>query len=270
MSNNTNGYGSQPYGQNPHDPAAQPGQYGGAPQGQPAYGQPSHDQQGYGQQEYQEQSYGQPQYGQPAQQYGDAQYGAQGHQYGGGYGRPDAYGAPGYAQQYGQGAPNMPILASWGSRVGAALLDWLITILPTIICVGIALGTGDFLKDGWDAPGADPTDPFTDRAWAFMGAGTLLGLLFRLWNEGYLQGKRGQSIGKKVLKIGVINERTGQYLGVGRGLGRLAVDILISLPSQLIPLLFFIPLLNYLWPLWDDKNQTWHDKAVHSLVVRTA
>ncbi|MBO1759356.1 RDD family protein [Dermacoccus sp. NHGro5] len=265
MSNNTNGYGSQPYGQNPHDPAAQPGQYGGAPQGQPAYGQPSHDQQGYGQQEYQEQSYGQP-----AQQYGGAQYGAQGQQYGGGYGRPDAYGAPGYAQQYGQGAPNMPILASWGSRVGAALLDWFITILPTIICVGIALGTGDFLKDGWDAPGADPTDPFTDRAWAFMGAGTLLGLLFRLWNEGYLQGKRGQSIGKKVLKIGVINERTGQYLGVGRGLGRLAVDILISLPSQLIPLLFFIPLLNYLWPLWDDKNQTWHDKAVHSLVVRTA
>lgn len=121
MSNNTNGYGSQPYGQNPHDPAAQPGQYGGAPQGQPAYGQPSHDQQGYGQQEYQEQSYGQP-----AQQYGDA-----GQQYGGGYGRPDAYGAPGYAQQYGQGAPNMPILASWGSRVGAALLDWFITILPT-------------------------------------------------------------------------------------------------------------------------------------------
>ena len=143
-------------------------------------------------------------------------------------------------------------------------------LMDVALTYGIALGTGDFLKDGWDAPGADPTDPFTDRAWAFMGAGTLLGLLFRLWNEGYLQGKRGQSIGKKVLKIGVINERTGQYLGVGRGLGRLAVDILISLPSQLIPLLFFIPLVNYLWPLWDDKNQTWHDKAVHSLVVRTA
>jgi len=27
--------------------------------------------------------------------------------------------------------------------------------------------------------------------------------------------------------------------------------------------------LGYLWMLWDDKQQTWHDKVVGSIVVRT-
>jgi uncharacterized RDD family membrane protein YckC len=25
--------------------------------------------------------------------------------------------------------------------------------------------------------------------------------------------------------------------------------------------------LGYLWMLWDDKNQTWHDKVVNSVVI---
>lgn len=26
--------------------------------------------------------------------------------------------------------------------------------------------------------------------------------------------------------------------------------------------------LNYLWPLWDKKHQTWHDMIVSSVVVK--
>ena len=33
--------------------------------------------------------------------------------------------------------------------------------------------------------------------------------------------------------------------------------------------IFTLPLiLDYLWPLWDDRNQTLHDKAVSTVVVR--
>jgi hypothetical protein len=27
-------------------------------------------------------------------------------------------------------------------------------------------------------------------------------------------------------------------------------------------------LLGYLWALWDERKQTWHDKVVNSIVVR--
>jgi uncharacterized RDD family membrane protein YckC len=30
----------------------------------------------------------------------------------------------------------------------------------------------------------------------------------------------------------------------------------------------YVCLLGYLWMLWDDKKQTWHDKMVGSNVVR--
>jgi uncharacterized RDD family membrane protein YckC len=79
----------------------------------------------------------------------------------------------------------------------------------------------------------------------------------------YLHGnERGQTWAKRLLGIRVRDEATGGRIGYGRAFAR-----------WLMPLLFwnffFIPgLLDGLWPLWDARRQTWHDKIVRSVVVR--
>jgi uncharacterized RDD family membrane protein YckC len=78
---------------------------------------------------------------------------------------------------------------------------------------------------------------------------------------GVLDG-RGQTVGKLALGIAVRSEATGHPIGVGRGMARRALYILLWAA-------FFIPgLLNALSPLWDRKRQAWHDHAVGSVVVK--
>ena len=72
-------------------------------------------------------------------------------------------------------------------------------------------------------------------------------------------GKSGQTWGRKIVGIKVIGERDGQPIGFGRALGRQLFAAFIS--AQI----FY---LGYLWMLWDDKKQTWHDKVVNSIVVK--
>jgi uncharacterized RDD family membrane protein YckC len=69
---------------------------------------------------------------------------------------------------------------------------------------------------------------------------------------------RGQTPGKKALGLRTIDQATGQPIGFGRAVGRMFARIL----SQQV--LF----LGYLWMLWDENKQTWHDKLVRSIVVK--
>ncbi|HTJ71848.1 MAG TPA: RDD family protein [Actinospica sp.] len=230
-----------------------PGEYGQQAQGQgqqqplPGYGQqpqqPSYAQQpGYGGQP--QQPYGQQpgQFGQPAQ----PGYGQQPPQ-----DQPPGYGyppPPGY-QQYG-GAPygetgmpsGMPPFATWGQRAGA----WLIDNLPAVI-------------GGW----------ITDAAYYNWGTGprvigwviAVAGLVWAVYNA-YLAGKTGQSTGKRMSGIRLARYADGQPVGAGYGILRLFMNA-VFWAICVIP-----GILNYLWPLWDQKSQTWSDKIASSVVVR--
>ncbi len=79
----------------------------------------------------------------------------------------------------------------------------------------------------------------------------------------YLHGnERGQTWAKRLLGIRVRDEGTGGPIGYGRAFARWIMPVLFWN-------FFFIPgLLDGLWPLWDKKRQTWHDKIVRSIVVR--
>jgi uncharacterized RDD family membrane protein YckC len=81
--------------------------------------------------------------------------------------------------------------------------------------------------------------------------------------SGYLHSHhgRGQTLGKRATGIAV-RGIDGVFLGVGPAMGRYAIQIVFGI--------FYLPsLLDYLWPLWDDRNQSLHDKVVNSVVVRT-
>lgn len=178
---------------------------------------------------------GQPAYGQPpgAPQYGQPPAPGQ-HP---GVPQP-GYGAP--ASPFGQ--PGGPQLAEWGTRVGAALIDVLIVV--GIIIVAVIIGA--IFGAVSDALGT-----------LVVIVGYIAAIGFVFWQL-YVQGNTGQTIGKRQLHISLVQEQNGQFVGPGLSIGRYFVHIVDSLPCY----------LGYLWPLWDDKKQTFADKILKTVVIK--
>jgi uncharacterized RDD family membrane protein YckC len=87
----------------------------------------------------------------------------------------------------------------------------------------------------------------------------LIGIVVAILYFGFMEGRTGQTIGKRTLGIRVLDARTGTPIGVGRAIGRHFGKFVSS----------FVCGLGYLWMLWDPAKQTWHDKMVGSYVVTT-
>jgi len=71
--------------------------------------------------------------------------------------------------------------------------------------------------------------------------------------------QRGCSIGQGVVKVKVVDP-SGRFLTQGTAFVRL----LAQAGMGLVP---FLPILDLLWPLWDERRQTLHDKAVSCYVI---
>jgi uncharacterized RDD family membrane protein YckC len=63
-------------------------------------------------------------------------------------------------------------------------------------------------------------------------------------------------------------KRTLGVLGYGRALARAVVEGVFRLIELLFVILGLIWLLDMLFPLWDAKRQTLHDKVAGSVVLR--
>lgn len=156
---------------------------------------------------------------------------------------PNYGGAPGYppvpgylppGQQYGG---MRPPLASWGLRVGATLVDGLVAFaafLPFLI-IGGAAGSFGLIMLGYLA-------------------------MFGVWIwQMVKQGETGQTIGKKALNIKLLREADGQPVGAGMSIARYFIHFVDGMPCG----------VGYLWPLWDEKKQTFTDKIMTTVVVTT-
>lgn len=84
-------------------------------------------------------------------------------------------------------------------------------------------------------------------------------LLVGLYNGVYLIALRGSSIGQGLMNIKVV-DASGNLLTQGTAFVRLLVRAVMGF----VP---FLPMLDLLWPLWDSRLQTLHDKAVDCYVV---
>ena len=153
------------------------------------------------------------------------------------YGQPPAYGAPppGYGQPpqgYGY-APPGPAgqLANWGNRFVGGFIDYAI--------FGILAGI---------------FRPISTGLYILL---TLAGLAWTIYNK-IIEGRTGQSIGKRVAGTRLIRENDGQPVGAGMAIARWLAHILDGLPC----------LIGYLWPLWDNKRQTFADKICSTVVVK--
>lgn len=73
-----------------------------------------------------------------------------------------------------------------------------------------------------------------------------------------LIGLRGQTIGKQLLGIRVVN-RNGDVPGIGRAMLREVIGKFVS---------GIVLLLGYIWVLFDRRRQAWHDKIGGTYVIR--
>ena len=164
------------------------------------------------------------------------------------------YAAPAATSEAGQ----TPAYASWGRRLVAALLDGLISLIPTAALIGVAYAI--LVGVGEPTETAEASGPVLAVFWLLFLVALLLGPLYFTYFEG---SARGQPPGKRIMGIRVCDDVSGGPIGYGRAFGRYALVFAFG---------FFCAILSIvdgLWPLWDAKKQTVHDKAVGSIVVRT-
>jgi uncharacterized RDD family membrane protein YckC len=148
-------------------------------------------------------------------------------------------------------------LASWGIRLAAYLLDFLVVLIPAVLIAILIFGGGDY-----------------DSVWGWVGASLLYALLIAAVYFLYApllmirQGERnGQTLGKQLVGIRVVRDN-GQPFGFGAAVVREVVlkQLAVNIASSIIP---FIPwFLTYFWPLWDDENRTLYDMAASTHVIK--
>jgi uncharacterized RDD family membrane protein YckC len=155
-------------------------------------------------------------------------------------------------------------LASWGSRLGAYPIDWLVLLIPAVILFIVVVA------GAWGISGDD--DASTG---AVIGATILYVLLMSVVILLYApllmmrQGERnGQTLGKQLVGIRVVRD-SGEPMGFGWAALREVVvkGLAVGIASSIIPIVPWF--LNYFWPLWDDQNRALHDMAVSTHVVKT-
>jgi uncharacterized RDD family membrane protein YckC len=198
---------------------------------QPAYGPQPYGQQSYGQQPYGQQPYG------------------------------FGYGAPPYGASAG-------VYAGFWARLGAQIIDGLIGVLfaiPAAVLFVAALAAGhdhtcttvnsengirvgDGLCRGLNVP---------LLLLAILAA--IVAFVAFYWFLVTRLGRTGQTPGRKIAGVRVVDRVTGQPIGAGRAVGRYAFAMFIS--GQ-------VCYLGYLWALWEPQKRTWHDMIVNSVVVR--
>ncbi len=185
---------------------------------------------------------------------------------------PPPYGsvavAPGQMPTGPGAAPVGGELAGFGVRLGSLLLDgllygllMLVFLVPGIVLIASAFSDCEWIEtsqNSWEAfcPPGTPAGGTIGAGIALIVVGYLLVAFI------YLRalGKTGQTWGCRIVGIKVIGASSGEPIGFGRALGR---QLFASIFSSA---LFY---LGYLWMLWDDKNQTWQDKVVNSIVVKS-
>jgi len=119
--------------------------------------------------------------------------------------------------------------AGFGVRLGAYLIDLLVLAVPQILLI-LALGI----------------------------LGRLLGIILGAGYFVYFWSSYGATPGKMLLGLRVVNAETGDTIDAGTAILRYVGYIVSGLAI----------FLGFLWIIWDEKKQGWHDKIAKARVVR--
>jgi uncharacterized RDD family membrane protein YckC len=154
--------------------------------------------------------------------------------------------------------------ALWADRFLAALIDAAIVFFFAAILMTIVWVSG-FAVTAATAAGQTNDQNLLGPTMCCCGTFVVVPismLIIGLFNKVYLIHRRGSSIGQGFMKLRVTNTN-GQPLTFGKLVLRLLIQVGFGFVAV-------VQLLDLLWPLWDIKRQTLHDKAVNSVVIKNS
>ena len=183
-----------------------------------------------------------------------------------GYQPPPGHGYQPYPATYDAGSASRGY-AGFGARLGGLIIDGLVTALIALPFIAGGIGSIAYaVKDCTSYTDSDDQFQMTcdsgqaKAGFVALGIGLMLvGVLVGIIVYCRKQGRTGQTWGAKALGFKVVDQNTGQPIGAWRAFGRQLARIVSGA-------VFY---LGYLWMLWDPKKQTWHDKIVGTVVVKT-
>lgn len=185
---------------------------------------------------------------------------------GGGYGPPGGgYPAGGYpTPAYGP----VPVgvvspYASYGARLGGWLLDWLIVEVVGGILEVIFRAANVTLVTIHTTTTTNGVTHYNTSTFSVLGA--ILPVVIAILYGAIMCGSpRGQTVGMMAVGAKAVDLDTGRPIGFARALGRAAFEYLLFI-------LLVIPwVINMLFPAWDSKSQTLHDKVSRTVVLKSS
>lgn len=146
----------------------------------------------------------------------------------------------------------LPYARYW-ARVGGFLIDGVIVFVASLIYL---IPAHAFRHTNTITNGT------TTVHFNINGGGVLVPLLIEVLYAGFMIGHRGQTLGMMAARTKAVDGTTGQLIGFWRAVGR-------DLFERLLGFLLAIPLIiDLLFPAWDPRRQTLHDKVTNTVVVR--
>jgi uncharacterized RDD family membrane protein YckC len=151
--------------------------------------------------------------------------------------------------------------ASWGIRLGGYLIDTAIFLVVLVVLLVVfrhsqTLDVHLMARRGMRRRHISAL-PFLITGVLYVVYGTLL-----------CGSSRGQTVGMMAVGVRAVREGSNEVLGYGRALARAVVEGALRLIDLLSFFLGLIWVLDMLFPLWDKKRQTLHDKVAGSVVLR--
>jgi uncharacterized RDD family membrane protein YckC len=148
--------------------------------------------------------------------------------------------------------------ASWGARLGGWLIDFVIFLVINGI-IGAALRRTNAATLHFTMTTNNGTVTHHDR-FSFL-ALLIVALLGIVYSTLLCGSRRGQTVGMMAVGVRAVRADGHTVLGYGPALGRAVLE-------QVFRFTVIVWILDMLFPLWDARNQTLHDKAAGSVVIR--
>jgi uncharacterized RDD family membrane protein YckC len=160
------------------------------------------------------------------------------------------------------GGPGNAALATWGTRLGGYLID-LVIFVPVLIVLAIVFRHTHVMEVHFMARRGGTTR----RSFSLLSF-FIDGLLFLGYATVMVGGGRGQTVGMMAVGVRAVREGTAEMVGYGRAFWRALLEQVFRLLGVLTLILGVLWLLDMLFPLWDQKRQTLHDKVAGTVVLR--
>ena len=153
--------------------------------------------------------------------------------------------------------------AGWGTRLGGYLIDAVIFI-PVLLVLYLLFRHTHAL----DVHLMTRRNGNTTRRTLSLLSPLITAVIFVAYATVLYGGARGQTVGMMAVGVRVVRDGTHDALGYGRALGRASAEQFLRILGTVTLILGVIWLVDMLFPLWDKKNQTLHDKIVKTVVIR--